>query len=118
MLTKEQITEAIRDISKDYDIKSVAYFGSYANGCMTEDSDLDIVVEFADEFHSLFIEMELQQRLENVLGVSVDVATLPRPAGSMLIIENKVTVYETDGQNSIGKDKRRSVFSDRIRQSA
>jgi predicted nucleotidyltransferase len=118
VLTKNKIIECVKNIAEDYEIVSVAYFGSYANGCVKEDSDLDLLVEFSDEFHSLFIEMEFQQRLEAALGVSVDVATLPRPEGSTLIIENKVIVYETNRHDCTRKNKRRSVFSDGVRRSA
>jgi predicted nucleotidyltransferase len=118
MLTGNQIAEEICKIAVDYEIRSVAYFGSYANGNMTEDSDLDVLVEFVDEFHSLYIEIEFQQRLEAALKIPVDVATIPRPKESTLIIDNKVIVYEANRQNSIGKDKRRSVFSERILKTA
>jgi predicted nucleotidyltransferase len=43
MLTEKQIRNTVNAIAPDYDIKSVSYFGSYASGHPTDDSDLERV---------------------------------------------------------------------------
>lgn len=49
-------------------------FGSIARGDARERSDLDLLVDF-EERRSLFDLVEFSQRLHELLGISVDVAT-------------------------------------------
>jgi len=47
---KEKLTKRLEDLkpilSKEYKVKEIGYFGSYATGEETELSDIDILVEF------------------------------------------------------------------------
>ncbi len=54
---------------------AVSLFGSVARGDDTADSDIDFLVEF-DAGSSLFDLMDLQEALEQLLGVSVDVVSV------------------------------------------
>ncbi len=53
-----------------YHIRSLAIFGSYASGNATEESDIDILVDF-DKPIGLEI-VDLKDELETILGISVD----------------------------------------------
>lgn len=61
-------------ILKRYGVVRAAVFGSFVRGEMTEDSDLDILVEFGDE-RGLLDLVGLKSDLEEALGVKVDVLT-------------------------------------------
>ena len=54
-----------------YGITSIGLFGSVARDEHTEESDVDVLVE-APEM-GLFIRMDIKQRLEEMMGVPVDV---------------------------------------------
>ena len=51
MLSLEQITNAARIAAKEFPIKSVELFGSYAEGRAGERSDVDLLVEFDTPAH-------------------------------------------------------------------
>ncbi len=57
-----------------YGVKSLALFGSVARGEAHPDSDVDLLVEF-DRPVGLFGLIALQQRMEELLGRSVDLGT-------------------------------------------
>lgn len=44
MIADDQIGEIVRRIAENYNPEKIILFGSYANGKITEDSDLDIIV--------------------------------------------------------------------------
>jgi uncharacterized protein len=56
-----------------YPIQSIAIFGSYARNSQTENSDVDVLVEFNGVIGSAFI--DLANELENVLGIKTDVVS-------------------------------------------
>jgi predicted nucleotidyltransferase len=53
----------------------IGIFGSYARGEQTEDSDVDLLVEFSAPVGWEFT--DLKRRLEEILGVRVDLVTVP-----------------------------------------
>jgi|SRR3989304_5829274 len=57
----------------EYGVSRIGIFGSAAKGTMTEDSDLDIVVEFKRPIGFKFI--RLVEYLERLFGKKVDVIT-------------------------------------------
>ena len=75
--TREEILSKIaaeRVLLESYGVSSVSLFGSFARGEATQDSDVDLLVEFAKPI-GLFQFVSLKRALEDVLGRSVDLAT-------------------------------------------
>jgi len=64
-----------KDLVDRYNISSLSVFGSVARDDARQDSDVDILVEFSRPV-GLFQFIELQQRLEDLLGCKVDLGTL------------------------------------------
>ena len=56
-----------------YPIKSMAIFGSYSRNEQTDDSDLDILVEFKDKIGIRFI--DLAEEIENIIGCNVNMVS-------------------------------------------
>jgi len=63
-----------QDLAGQYGIDSLYLFGSVARDEAREDSDVDLLVEFKYPI-GLFEFIELQQRLETLLGCKVDLGT-------------------------------------------
>jgi predicted nucleotidyltransferase len=59
---------------KNFRVKSLALFGSFAREEATPESDVDLLVEF-DSPVGLFTFMRLQRYLQTILGRSVDLGT-------------------------------------------
>ena len=90
MPTMERIAETIRSFRKDNALSKVSVFGSYADGRATENSDLDLLVEFDTPSVSLIQLNMLKYDLEDALGLPVDIVHVPLPKGSLLTIERSV----------------------------
>lgn len=77
MKTIEEIKAAIcrhqAELATDYKVSRLAIFGSYTRGDETEDSDIDILVEFTEPVGLLFV--HLADHLEDLLGAKVDLVT-------------------------------------------
>lgn len=71
MLTVDSIQKAITPIAKEYNLKRVYLFGSYAKGTATEDSDVDLLIEKGGRLSLLDMSGILQDARE-VLNLSVD----------------------------------------------
>ena len=69
-----QIKKKILPILKKNDIKRASLFGSVVRGEATEESDIDLLVEFKGE-KSLLDLAGLKIELEEMLGKKVDVLT-------------------------------------------
>jgi hypothetical protein len=74
MLNISYIKMCIEPIAKDYGIKKIYLFGSYAKGTADEDSDVDLLVEKGKAI-SLLKLAGLRQTLEDALNTSVDLVT-------------------------------------------
>ena len=96
MLTHEQIVKAAQKAAVKFPLTKVSYFGSYAEGRATEESDLDVLVEFTTDSISLLKIIALKHNLEDELNIKVDVlhAPLPEKAQKRLKIRKTVPVYE------------------------
>ncbi len=70
---KETIGKNRKILEEKYKVKDLAIFGSYARGEQTEESDLDLLVEFKEPVGFLFI--HFADYLEELLGVKVDLIT-------------------------------------------
>lgn len=93
MLTLNQISEAARIAANEYPVTRIDLFGSYANGTNTDDSDVDLLVEFETKYVSLLILSGLKIRMEELLNTSVDIIHYPVPEGSILEIKKVVPLY-------------------------
>lgn len=92
MLTHEMICMAVKKAAEVFPIIKADYFGSYANGDATEDSDLDLLVEYSEPSVSLLTTIGLKHFLEDELSKPVDVIHAPIPKSSILEIERTVSV--------------------------
>jgi len=61
-------------LQQDYAVKKVGLFGSFANGTYTEDSDVDILVEFERPVGWQFFRLE--KYLEITLNRKIDLVTI------------------------------------------
>ena len=97
VLTHEQIVNAVERAATKFPLAKVSYFGSYADGNATEESDLDVLVEFGDDGSLTLLDIvRFKHNLENELSISVDIVEIPltEKAQKYLIIKKTVTVYE------------------------
>lgn len=61
------------ELTERYRVRSLGVFGSYAQNRQKKGSDLDLLIEFADDEHlSLLQYIELELYLSDLLGVKVD----------------------------------------------
>jgi predicted nucleotidyltransferase len=67
----ENIKEKILPVLKKHGIKKAAICGSFAKGEESEDSDIDILVEIADDL-SLFDFVGIKLEIEKIVGREVD----------------------------------------------
>jgi predicted nucleotidyltransferase len=89
-----EIRRAAARLAEEYPIKSLSCFGSYADGTQTEESDIDFLVEFATPGISLIKLSGLKLKLEEQLGVKVDLIHAPIPEDSYIKVNNEVLIYE------------------------
>lgn len=94
MLDIKDIKNQINDIILKYPIKKLAIFGSYANGTATEESDLDILIEFFSSNISLFTLYSIKEEIESKLGKKVDLIHSPLEPNSYIKIDKVVDIYE------------------------
>jgi predicted nucleotidyltransferase len=60
-------------LTENFHVSSIGYFGSYAKGMQSDNSDLDLVVEFSQPVGWAFFSLE--KFLEQSLGIRVDITT-------------------------------------------
>ncbi|MCX7048998.1 MAG: nucleotidyltransferase domain-containing protein [Candidatus Sumerlaeota bacterium] len=76
-MTKEQILitlgEELPFLQREFGVKRLGLFGSYARGTQTDLSDVDIVAEFDRSIGLRF--MEFSEHIEQVLGRRADILT-------------------------------------------
>jgi uncharacterized protein len=76
-MDKKEIMRLIKThynfLSDEYNVSRIAVFGSVAKDTMTENSDLDILVEFRHPIGFRFV--KLVEYLESLFGRKVDVIT-------------------------------------------
>ena len=77
METKNQIINKLREMKpllfSEFSVKRIGIFGSYADETNTEESDIDLLVEFEKPIGWKFFSLELY--LENIFGKKVDLVT-------------------------------------------
>jgi predicted nucleotidyltransferase len=80
-------------VAEAYPVSRISYFGSYADGTANAESDLDVLVEFQTDAVSLLTLLDIKYRLEEALGIPVDVIHGPLSKDSLLEINKEVLVY-------------------------
>ena len=95
MHTIEEIKSFSTKIFKQYPIKRASLFGSYANGKMNENSDIDILIELNKPI-SMLKYIHIQNELIDLLGKKVDLLQykMIRPELKESILANQVDLYE------------------------
>ena len=93
MLTVQQIADSVDVASREYPLRKVELFGSYANGKNTPQSDVDLLVEFVQPRVSLLMISALKLRMEELLGTDVDIIHGPLPNDSMLEVDRRIPLY-------------------------
>ncbi len=93
MPTLEMIRQAVHAAAEQYPVKLVELFGSYADGTADESSDVDFLVEFAENPTSLLQICGFRETLSELLHLDVDIVKLPRRKDDGLTIDRTVRVY-------------------------
>jgi len=93
MLTVQQIADSVDVASREYPLRKVELFGSYANGKNTPQSDVDLLVEFVQSRVSLLMISALKLRMEELLGTDVDIVHGPLPEDSLLEVDRRIPLY-------------------------
>jgi hypothetical protein len=77
MVTKNYIEKKLQKLkpflSRRYNVSKIGYFGSFSRNEQTEESDIDILVEFSTPIGWDFF--DLKDLLEKELGVKVDLVS-------------------------------------------
>jgi len=63
-------------VKQRYGVKKIGVFGSFARGEEKESSDVDVLVEFEDNFENFDNYIELKYFLEDLFGRKVDLVTV------------------------------------------
>lgn len=90
----------VAPLCKTYGVKTMAVFGSFARGDATNDSDLDVVVEFAGEDRLFDRFMGLKETLEASTGRTVDLLTegsLRNPVLLRIVKREQLPVWTSAG---------------------
>ena len=94
-LTIEDIKQVAIPIAIEFGVGRLALFGSYARGEHHEYSDIDFLIEKGN-IRDFFQYNDFLQRLEDELGVPVDLVTYDALKSSMIadVIKEEVLLYE------------------------
>ncbi|KAF0202037.1 MAG: hypothetical protein FD170_2275 [Bacteroidetes bacterium] len=77
MVTKDDIILKLRELKpllyKDYSVKEIGLFGSFSDETFTEESDIDLLVEFERPIGWKFFSLEIY--LEKIFNRKIDLVT-------------------------------------------
>jgi predicted nucleotidyltransferase len=95
MTSKQELIAKINIFFVDKPISKAYLFGSYARNEQTQESDVDILVDFEKQAN-LFDLIGLQQNLSELLNLKVDLLSSKGVSKFMLpyIEKDKVLIYE------------------------
>ena len=91
-MTIELLKERVLTVINEFNISKITLFGSRADGTNREDSDVDLIVEFFSPVSLLTISA-LRCRLEELLGLEVDIIHGPIRSGDLIEIGKVVELY-------------------------
>lgn len=77
MTTKKDIMNKLNELKpmlyRDYAVKEIGVFGSFSDDSYTDDSDIDLLVEFEKPIGWKFFSLEIY--LEKIFGRKIDLVT-------------------------------------------
>jgi predicted nucleotidyltransferase len=77
MISQNDILKKLSDLKpvlyRDYFVKQIGLFGSFSDDSYSEDSDIDLLVEFEKPIGWKFFSLEIY--LENIFGRKIDLVT-------------------------------------------
>lgn len=91
-MTIDAIKARVIPAADEFNISRIVLFGSRADGTNREDSDVDLIVEFACPV-SLLTVSALKCRLEELLGLDVDVIHGPLRDSDLIEVGKVVELY-------------------------
>lgn len=71
---QQKLSSHLEELSRDFTVSEIGIFGSYVRGEQKPESDLDILVNFSQPVGFITF-MQLEERLQQLLGVKVDLVT-------------------------------------------
>lgn len=81
-------------LQERFGVETIGVFGSFSRGEQTRKSDVDVLVEFAEDAHVGFFKfLDLEELLARELGVKVDLVTRDALKSSMKEQILRETVY-------------------------
>ena len=96
MLTKERVLQLLADerdiLAREFGVRRIGLFGSFAKGQQTEESDIDLVVELESPLGLRF--MDLADHLERLLARRIDLLT---PAGIEIMRRGRIRSSIAEG---------------------
>ena len=89
----DDVRKAVETVAADLPIiRRVTLFGSVANGTNTENSDVDLIIEFDGNVTLLTI-ASIKDRLESLLDTDVDIIHGPIRDTDMIEIDKEIEIY-------------------------
>lgn len=77
MITRDDILSKLKELKpvlhKDFAVKEIGLFGSFTDGSFTEESDIDILVDFERPIGWKFFSLEIY--LEKIFNRKIDLVT-------------------------------------------
>lgn len=91
-MSNDIIKEKVLSIVKEYPVKRIVLFGSRAEETNQENSDVDLIMEFLEPI-SLFTLSDIKLRLEEILGLEVDIIHGPIRDGDLIEVGKEIELY-------------------------
>lgn len=91
-MDKKTIKETVLSVIKEYPVTKVILFGSRATEDFREDSDVDLIMEFSKQI-SLITLCAIKNKIEEKLGLNVDLIHGPLPQDAMIEINASEVIY-------------------------
>lgn len=91
-MTYEQMRKTIMSLADRYNLKRVVLFGSRADGTNTDQSDIDLIIEFLDPV-SLMLISDLKCHLEEEWGLEVDIIHGPLQKDDLVEVGKEIELY-------------------------
>ncbi|MBD5458019.1 MAG: hypothetical protein HDR27_05530 [Lachnospiraceae bacterium] len=91
-MTNDIIREKVLAIVDEYPVKRIVLFGSRAEETNHENSDVDLIMEFMEPI-SLLMLSEIRLRLEEILGLKVDIVHGPIRNGDFIEVGKEIELY-------------------------